>query len=192
MSDAVQLMKLRSLIADLDPITWGGGEITSAMRNAAAELTVFYRDKSRCHDDEAFFSAILAAGIVKAHGVRIPKGSTLAFHLYEARRARNHLREMDLEDSPQLHTLWRLGRLVDEQIAALEGRPAPKSPAELLAQWEKVQRLADEHESSSSPRIRTLVQAVRQLPKPSIHHYDPWLEQQLFSAQKFWPDTGAR
>lgn len=191
MSDAVQLMKLRRLIADLDPITWGGGEITSAMRDAATELTVFYRDKNRPHD-EAFFSAILAAGIVKVYGVRTPKGSTLAFHLYEARRARNHLREMDLEDSPQLHTLWRLGRLADEQIAALEGRPAPKSPAELLAQWEKVQRMADAHESSSIPRVRALVQAVRQLPKPSIHHYDPRLEQQLFSAQKFWPDTGAR
>lgn len=187
MSDAAQLAKLRELIAALDPITWGGGDITLAMRNAAAELSVFYRDKFRCHDDEAFCAAILATGIVKVYGSRLTKGSPLAFHLYEPLRARNHLINMGLEDSAQLRTMWRLGRLADEQIATLEGRPAPKSPAELLVQWEKVQRLAAEHTSSSNPRIRSLVRAVRQLPKLSVHHYDPRLEQQLFSAQKFWP-----
>lgn len=162
------------------------------MRQSAGELSVFYRDKNRTHDDIAYYTCLVAVGVVETYGKNITPGSRLAFHLYEARRGRNHLRSMDLAETQWLRIVWRLGRMIDERLALLEGKRAPKSVSDSLEAWHELQRLAQKNIVSRDPLTRQLVKRVQQLPMLSADHYDPKLEQQIFSAQKFWPDTGAR
>lgn len=119
---------------------------------------------------------------METYGKNITPGSRLAFHLYEARRGRNHLRHMDLAETPWIRIAWRLGRMIDERLALLEGRPAPKSVSESLEAWHELQQLAQKNVDSRDSLTRQLVKRVQQLPMLSTDRYYPKLEQQIFSA----------
>lgn len=98
MSEISKLARLHDQIEELEPMTWDGGEITAGIRQNAIEMSVYYRSKNRRHDDGPLYATDLATGSIHVYVARIETSSTLAFHLHEARRARHHPRQMNLDD----------------------------------------------------------------------------------------------
>lgn len=130
-------------------------------------------------------------------------------HLIECSKARNSLLTLTAVESTYTETLWKAGKRADRWTGVYSFSQAPKSRRDKLKGWIR-DDLKDEAEALFQTRqaeIAKHAEIIRR--QEAIHsqqmraeeaqrkldarHRDPlMMEKEIYSAQKFWPETGDR
>ncbi|MGP5026859.1 hypothetical protein ACTXJU_14270 [Glutamicibacter ardleyensis] len=127
-------------------------------------------------------------------------------HLIECSKARNSLKKLAPVESSYTEAIWAAGMRADRWVGVYSFSQAPKSQRDRLLDWfkydhgDEAEAIFQARQSKQAELIRrqeaeyaALARAEEEQRKLDAYHRNALaVEKQIFSAQKFWPETGER